>query len=98
MSREPSPYARPPPGAQPPYLHREYGSTVKRAPFRAPLPLQQTLSEITGPRFRGDRELVDLTRQGKAEALGQRIIVAGRLPRGGGRRARGTLGAPSPCD
>jgi len=85
MSREPPPYARPRPGVQPPYLHREYGSTVKRAPSRALLPLQQTLSEITGPRFRDEPELVDLTRQGKGEALGQRIIVAGRLLEEGGR-------------
>ena len=61
MSRDP--YPPPPAGAQPPYLHREYGSTVKRSPSRALLPLRQTLSEITGPRFRGETELVDLTRQ-----------------------------------
>ena len=91
MNRELPRYARPPPGAQPPYLHRDYGSTVKRAPSRALLPLQQTLSEITGPRFRAEPELIDLTRQGKGEALGQRIIVAGRLVEEGGRPARRTL-------
>ena len=91
MNRELPRYARPPPGAQPPYLHRDYGSTVKRAPSRALLPLQQTLSEITGPRFRAEPELIDLTRQGKGEALGQRIIVAGRLVEEGGRPVRRTL-------
>jgi protocatechuate 3,4-dioxygenase, beta subunit len=92
MSREPPPYARPAPGGQPPYLHREYGSTSKRAPSRPLLPIQQTLSEITGPRFRAaETELVDLTRQGKGEALGQRIIVAGRLLEEGGRPVRRTL-------
>jgi protocatechuate 3,4-dioxygenase beta subunit len=85
------PYARPPPGGQPPYLHREYGSTVKRAPSRALLPLRQTLSEVTGPRFRAEPELIDLTRQGKGEALGQRIVLAGRLIDEGGRPARRTL-------
>ena len=89
MSRDP--YPRPPPGEQPPYLHREYGSTVKRSPSRALLPLRQTLSEITGPRLRGETELVDLTRQGKGEALGQRILVAGRLLEEGGRPVRGSL-------
>jgi len=88
MAKSHEPYARPRPGVQPPYLHQEYGSTLKRAPSRALLPLQQTLSEITGPRFpagSGGPELVDLTRQGKGEALGQRIIVAGRLLEEGGR-------------
>jgi len=89
MSRDP--YPPPPAGAQPPYLHREYGSTVKRSPSRALLPLRQTLSEITGPRFRGETELVDLTRQGRGEALGQRILVAGRLLEDGGRPVRGSL-------
>jgi len=64
---------------------------VKRAPSRALLPLQQTLSEVTGSRMWAEPELIDLTRQGKGEALGQRIVVAGRLIDQGGRPARRTL-------
>jgi protocatechuate 3,4-dioxygenase beta subunit len=88
MSREPQPFARPRPGTQPPYLHPDYRSTVKRAPSRPLIRLEQTLSEITGPRFTAATagpELVDMTRQGNAEAQGQRIIVAGRLVEEGGR-------------
>jgi len=88
MSRLPPPYARPPPGGQPPYLHEEYRSTIKRAPSRALLPLDQTISEVTGPAFApasAGPEVVDLTRQGKAEPLGQRIVLAGRLLDEGGR-------------
>ena len=94
MRRELPPYARPGPGEQPPYLHADYRSTLKRAPSRAPLPLRQTLSEVTGPRFSASSagpDLVDLTRQGKGEPLGQRIIVAGRVLDEDGRPVRSTL-------
>ena len=94
MSRELPPYARPRPGEQPPYLHADYRSTLKRAPSRAPLPLRQTLSEVTGPRFSASSagpDLVDLTRQGKGEPLGQRIIVTGRVLDEDGRPVRSTL-------
>ncbi|MFL5365770.1 MAG: protocatechuate 3,4-dioxygenase subunit beta [Myxococcales bacterium] len=75
-------FSRPRPGEQPPYLYEPYASTIKRAPRRPPLPLPHTLSETTGPSFaRGwaGAPLTDLTRPGTGEALGQRIIVAGRL-------------------
>ena len=79
------PYQRPRAGEQPPHLHEAYRSTLKRAPRRALIPLPQTISEVTGPEFRPATPLSDLTRAGKAEALGQRIIVAGRLLDGNGR-------------
>ena len=79
------PYQRPEAGEQPPYLHEAYRSTLRRAPRRPLIPLQQTVSEITGPDFRPGPPLTDLTRAGKGEALGQRIIVAGRLLDGSGR-------------
>ena len=94
MSRELPPYARPRPGEQPPYLHADYRSTLKRAPSRAPLPLRQTLSEVTGPRFSASSlgpDVIDLTRQGKGEPLGQRIIVTGRVLDEDGRPVRSTL-------
>ncbi|MFL5428316.1 MAG: hypothetical protein ACJ79M_01740, partial [Myxococcales bacterium] len=75
-------FSRPRLGEQPPYLYEPYASTIKRAPRKPPVPLPHTLSEMTGPAFaRGwaGSPLTDLTRPGKGEALGQRIIVAGRL-------------------
>ena len=84
-------YAKPLPGAQPPLLHPAYRSTLKRAPLRPPLRLEQGLSEITGPGFTsgwaGPSE-TDLTRAATGEAMGQRIVVTGRLRDGDGRPIR----------
>jgi len=77
-----NPYRREEEGAHPPYAHDAYGSTIKRAPHQALLRVEHTLSEITGPRF--GREVlrpgdIDLTRFAGGEAIGERIIVAGRI-------------------
>ena len=85
MTGQPVPYERPKAGEQPPYLHEAYRGTIKRAPRRPLIPLQQTVSEVTGREFRPGTPLTDLTRAGKGEALGQRIIVTGRLLDGDGR-------------
>ena len=68
--------------SHPPYSFKAYGSSIKRAPLKKLVPIQQTLSEITGPLF-SDIQLEpgenDLTRDpatGK-EAMGERIIVVG---------------------
>src|SRR5690349_2920055 len=53
MASDPLPYARPRPGTQPPVLYPDYASTQKRAPKRAPIRLEHTLSETTGPVFEG---------------------------------------------
>jgi protocatechuate 3,4-dioxygenase beta subunit len=82
------------PEAQPPYLYPGYGSTVKRAPRRAPLRLPPTLSETTGPTFRSGwagPDFTDLTKAGKGEPLGERIILAGRVLDEDGRPVAGTL-------
>lgn len=69
--------------SHPPYVFAAYGSSVKRGPLKRLVPIQQTLSEITGPLF-ADVELEpgenDLSRDttGK-EALGERIIVVGKV-------------------
>jgi protocatechuate 3,4-dioxygenase beta subunit len=87
MSPRLAPYARPEPGAQPPNFHPPYRGTLKRAPLRPAVPLRQGLSEITGPGFApgwGGAPLTDLTRVGKGEALGQRILLTGRLLDGDG--------------
>jgi protocatechuate 3,4-dioxygenase beta subunit len=90
----PLPYNPSKPGAQPRLATPDYGSTVKRAPTRAPLHLDQTLSEITGPSFAGGwagRDKADLTREGKGAPLGERIILAGRVLDGDGRPVANTL-------
>ena len=90
----PRPYARPAPGTHPAYLHPGYGSTVKRAPARAPIRLEHTLSEVTGPSCAdgwAGKESADLTRQHKGEPLGERIIVTGRVLDEDARPVPGTL-------
>jgi protocatechuate 3,4-dioxygenase beta subunit len=92
----PHPYARELDGTQPPYDYPDYTSTIKRHPKRAPIDAPQTLSEVTGPTFDDlwcGSNATDLTRiDGRAaEALGQRIILSGRVLDDGGRPVRGTL-------
>jgi protocatechuate 3,4-dioxygenase, beta subunit len=87
-------YRRPAPGAEPPYLHPPYASSVKRAPTRPLVLLPHTLSEVTGPLFgRGDvgPDDWDLTRQHPGEPIGERIAVTGRVLDGNGRPVPGTL-------
>ena len=69
---------------QPPYLYEGYRSTVKRAPLQPLIPLAHTLSELTGPVYGHEtiRPLDhDLTRNAvvNGEAIGERIIVTGRV-------------------
>jgi protocatechuate 3,4-dioxygenase beta subunit len=67
---------------QPAYRFDPYGSTKLRSPNEPLIVVPQTLSEVTGPSFgsafvrQGDN---DLTRVGKGEAIGERIIVSGRV-------------------
>ena len=70
--------------SHPPYSFKDYGSSIKRGPLKKLVPIKQTLSEVTGPLFSGiklDAGEDDLTRiAGSAqEALGERIIVVGRV-------------------
>jgi protocatechuate 3,4-dioxygenase, beta subunit len=80
--------------AHPPYAHDAYASTIKRAPRQPLLRVDQTLSEITGPRFGpelirpGD---IDMSRFNGGEALGERIVVAGRILDEDGRPLPETL-------
>lgn len=69
--------------SHPPYVFAAYGSSVKRGPLKRLVPIKQTLSEITGPLF-ADVKLEpgenDLSRDATGkEALGERIIVVGRV-------------------
>jgi len=79
---EPVPYTHDHPQGQPPYLYPGYGSTVARAPQRKPISVPHTLSEVTGPPFASDwagADLVDLTKTKGGEAIGERMILAGRV-------------------
>ena len=87
-------YRRPAPGTQPNHLHPAYVSTIKRAPSKPLVYLPQTLTEITGPVFGKqaiDAKACDLTRQPSGEALGERIIVSGRVQDENGRAVPHTL-------
>lgn len=70
------------PGTQPLHLHTPYVSSIKRAPTKPLVRMQQTLSEVTGPIFTPEtagKACVDLTRQHSGEPLGERIIVSGKV-------------------
>jgi len=68
--------------SDPPYDSPRYASTARRAPTERPIPLLQTLSELTGPVYghelvqRGDADLTTNAGTG-TPALGERIIVEG---------------------
>ncbi len=75
-------YRRIGPGIDPPYDHAAYTSTHKRAPKNPPVRIAHTLSEITGPRFGAEMVSAadaDLTHFAGGEALGERIVVSGRV-------------------
>jgi protocatechuate 3,4-dioxygenase beta subunit len=80
---------------EPPYLHADYRSTVRRAPGREPVRLPaEWFHELPGPVFGrvpvlpGD---ADLTRQHDGPPLGERIVVSGRVVDSDGRPVRHTL-------
>jgi protocatechuate 3,4-dioxygenase, beta subunit len=80
--------------AHPPNTYPDYTSTVKRAPSRPLVVLPHTLSELTGPVYGHESvrpEDTDLTRQHAGEALGERIIVSGRVLDEDGRPVPDTL-------
>lgn len=91
---KPVPYKRERPEGHPPYLYAPYVSTIKRAPKRALIRLDHTLSEVTGPGFASGwagPDKADLTRQYAGEAIGARIILAGRVLDEDGRPVPSTL-------
>jgi protocatechuate 3,4-dioxygenase, beta subunit len=78
----------------PPYLYPDYVATRTRAPERPLVPVEHTLSEITGPVYGHESvgELDhDLTRQHEGEPIGQRMTLHGRVLDGDGRPVRDTL-------
>ena len=81
-------------GPDPPYLHHDYVGTRLRAPKDPLVVVPATLGELTAPAF-GDAAVEasdsDLTRQHAGEALGQRIVVSGRVLGSDGTPLRGQL-------
>jgi protocatechuate 3,4-dioxygenase beta subunit len=80
----------------PPYLYQAYQSTIRRAPNLALIDVPLTLSELTGPGpaiSAVTPEDADLTRNAGTggEAIGQRIIVSGRVLDEYGSPVRHTL-------
>ncbi len=87
-------YERPPDGVNPPLLAPAYAATIARAPSRTLVLLPHRLGELTGPVFGPERVLpgdADLTTCGATEAIGQRIIVTGRVLDSDGRAVPHTL-------
>jgi protocatechuate 3,4-dioxygenase, beta subunit len=78
------PYA---PGTQPPYDAPAYGSTHKRHPQEALVHLPHTITEIAGPGFAAAQfpPMPDLSMVDGKAALGERIIVHGRITDEDGR-------------
>jgi protocatechuate 3,4-dioxygenase, beta subunit len=87
-------YRRPAAGSQPSYLHAPYHSSRLRAPTKPLVFLPHTLSEVTGPSPGPTLvvpEAADLAHQPSGDALGERIIVTGRVLDEDGRPVRRTL-------
>ena len=80
-------------GTQPPNDFPDYGSTQKRHPKQALLRIPQTVTEITGPRFSRAQypAIIDLTKNGAHAAMGERIIVRGRVTDEDGRPVPDTM-------
>ena len=70
--------------SHPPYRFAGYASSMKRAPLKRLVKMNQTLSEITGPLFGpeavqpGDSDLTRNAGTG-GEAMGERVIIVGRV-------------------
>jgi protocatechuate 3,4-dioxygenase beta subunit len=88
------PFRKIPQGTFPEYCHPPYVSSVQRSPRQPLIELEQTISEITGPVCPGGLQgpkVCDLTAQSSGPAIGERIIVSGRVLDEYGRPQRGTL-------
>jgi len=92
--RLPPGYRVEPAGTHPPLDYEDYRSTALRHPTRPLHLLPQRLSELTGPVLGAERVRpadADLTRWDGGEAVGQRIIVHGRVVDSDGRPVPSTL-------
>ncbi len=90
---DPVPYRRPDPATQPPLDAPAYGSTHRRHPKQPPLRVPHSLTETSAPRFTPAwyAPHADMSKVGGRDAMGERIIVAGRVLDEAGRPLRGTM-------
>ena len=90
---DPLPYRPAAPGSQPAYDVADYGSTHRRHPTQAPLRVPHTLTEVSAPRMAPASYPVsaDMTHFAGGEAVGERIIVAGRVLDEDGRPVPGAM-------
>ncbi|GGF06210.1 protocatechuate 3,4-dioxygenase subunit beta [Aliidongia dinghuensis] len=71
-----------PAGTHPAYASPEYKSTILRSPAQPLVRLPHTLTEVTGPQPGADvlgPTVADFTKYNGGEAVGERIIVTGRV-------------------
>ena len=82
------------PGVYPDLIYPPYKSTVKRGPTQAPLRVRDDIATSTNlfaaPRLILPHDM-DLTRQGKGEPLGEKIVVTGRVLDEDGKPVRNSL-------
>ncbi len=87
-------YRRPDPATQPAFDSPGYGSTRLRHPTLPLLRMPHTLTETSAPRMSPSvyRPMADMTKLAHGrEAMGERIIVAGRVGDEDGRPVRGAM-------
>ena len=78
---DPIPFRPAAPGSQPDNDSPSYGSTRLRHPLQPLLRAPQTVTEISGPRFLPAQfpEMADISMEDGHQAMGERIIVRGRI-------------------
>ena len=88
-----SPFRPAAPGTHPAYDTPAYGSTRKRHPKQPLVRVPHSLTEIRGPSFlpRHAAPLADLSVVDGREALGERIVVRGRVLDEDGKAVPGTM-------
>jgi protocatechuate 3,4-dioxygenase beta subunit len=80
-------------GSQPDNNSPQYGSTHKRHPTQPPLRFAHTVTEASGPAFSPSQfpSVIDLAKVNGHEAMGERIIVRGRVTDEAGRAVPHTM-------
>lgn len=92
-SAAPLPFRPVAPGTHAEYDTPSYGSTRARRPTRPLLRVPHGPTEATGPAFTAERfpQTADITRHAGGEAMGERIVVEGRVLDEDGRPVPGTM-------